>query len=50
MSNEGRSVKLVEVDVIAINGEKKAGALIERGTVLVDCSEACYFLKIKTER
>lgn len=39
MSNEGRSVRLVDVDVIAINGEKKAGALLDRGTVLADCGE-----------
>lgn len=40
MSNEGKSVRLVEVDVIAIRGEKKAGALIDRGTAFVDCDEA----------
>lgn len=47
MSNEGKSVRLVEVDVIAIRGEKKAGALIDRGTAFVDvivgefCDDCC---------
>jgi hypothetical protein len=39
-SKEGRSVRLVVVEVIAIRGEKKAGALIDRGTVFVDWGEA----------